>query len=72
MDLVISVDTSIAHLAGSLGKPVWILLDRAAEWRWMRDITHSPWYHSVRLFRQEARGDWSSVIRQVMQALRER
>jgi tetratricopeptide (TPR) repeat protein len=72
MDLVISVDTSIAHLAGSLGKPVWILLDRAAEWRWMREISYSPWYRSARLFRQEARGDWTSVIRQTLAALRER
>lgn len=71
LDLVISVDTSIAHLAASLGKPTWVLLDWAAEWRWMQDIGYSPWYRSARLFRQPARGDWTSVMRQVLQVLQQ-
>lgn len=69
MDLVISVDTSIAHLAASLGKETWILLDWVSEWRWMHDITYSAWYRSVTLFRQPARADWSAVIGNVLQAL---
>lgn len=69
LDLVISVDTSVAHLAGALGKPVWILLPWAAEWRWMLDRTDSPWYPTARLFRQDAPGDWSGVIRKVVAAM---
>jgi hypothetical protein len=72
MDLVICVDTSIAHLAASLGKETWILLDWVTEWRWMHDIAYSPWYHNVKLFRQPRRADWSSVIGNVLRALSER
>ncbi|MDR3438044.1 tetratricopeptide repeat protein [Telmatospirillum sp.] len=65
LDLVISVDTAVAHLAAALGKPVW-LLDRADScWRWFRNREDSPWYPSLRLFRQPKRGDWSSVIENV-------
>lgn len=69
MDLVISVDTSIAHLAGTLGKRVWILLAQAADWRWLRNREDSPWYPTVRLFRQASFGDWSGVMEQVAQEL---
>lgn len=62
MDLIISVDTAIAHLAGALDKPVWILLPVNCDWRWQLDRADSPWYPSARLFRQSRLGDWDSVI----------
>jgi len=65
MDLVISVDTSIAHLAGAMGKPVWILLASPPDWRWLLERKDSPWYPSVQLYRQAHRGDWPSVIADV-------
>lgn len=65
LDLVISVDTSVAHLAGALGKPVWILLPFASDFRWMRDRQDTPWYPAARLFRQPKPGDWESVIARV-------
>jgi tetratricopeptide (TPR) repeat protein len=70
LDLVISVDTSVAHLAGALGKPVWLLLPLAPDWRWLVDRDDSPWYPTARLFRQSVRGEWSDVIDQVEGALR--
>lgn len=65
MDLVISVDTSMAHLAGAIGKETWVLLSQAADWRWMRDRDDSPWYPDVRLFRQAESHDWTSVLHAV-------
>jgi len=56
------VDTSVAHLAGSLGCPVWVLLPYALDWRWMRDRADTPWYPTMRLFRQMRLGDWGPVV----------
>jgi hypothetical protein len=69
LDLVISVDTSVAHLAGALGKPVWLLNRFDNCWRWLRDRTDSPWYPTMRLFRQSQPGDWDTVIQQMALAL---
>jgi tetratricopeptide (TPR) repeat protein len=71
LDLVITVDTAIAHLAGAMGKPVWILLAHSPDWRWGLTAETTRWYPSARLFRQEQRGDWDAVIRRVATALRE-
>ena len=62
LDLVISIDTSVAHLAGAMGKPVWVLLQRVSDWRWMLDREDCPWYPTMRLFRQKKDNDWDEVI----------
>jgi hypothetical protein len=69
LDLVISVDTAVAHLTGALGKPVWTLLPFAPDWRWMLNREDSPWYPTMRLFRQSSPGDWESVIAKVKDEL---
>ena len=70
LDLVISVDTAVVHLAGALGKPVWLLNRFAGDWRWLQKRDDSPWYPRVRIFRQQQRGDWSGVISTLADELR--
>ncbi|MCG2645514.1 MULTISPECIES: tetratricopeptide repeat protein [Bradyrhizobium] len=72
LDLVISVDTSIAHLAGAIGQPVWILLPYIPDWRWLLGRDDSPWYPTARLFRQTRPGDWEEVMARVLLALKQR
>ena len=69
LDLVISVDSSVAHMAGALGKKVWTLLSHVADWRWMLEGETTPWYPTMRLFRQTRPGDWSGVIERVTESL---
>jgi len=71
LDLVISVDTMVAHLAGALGKPVWVLLAASPEWRWMLGREDSPWYPTARLFRQDRLRDWSGVMARVVEAFQD-
>ena len=70
MDLVITTDTNIPHLAGAMGKRVWVLLSYNPDWRWLQYRNDSPWYPSARLFRQQHIGDWAGVIDQVKRELR--
>ena len=65
VDLLITVDTSVAHLAGALGRPVWVLIPEVPDWRWMKNRTDSPWYPSMKLYRQEKSGDWGKTIAQI-------
>jgi len=69
LDLIIAVDTAVVHLAGAMGRPVWTLLPFAPDWRWLLERSDSPWYPTLRLFRQPAPGDWNSVIRQLQSQL---
>ncbi|WP_199231183.1 hypothetical protein [Falsiroseomonas bella] len=70
LDLVISIDSMPAHLAGALGVPVWLLLPEPADWRWMEGRDDSPWYPGMRLFRQDRPGDWTAPVTHMLQALR--
>ena len=70
LDLIISVDTAAAHLAGALGRPVWTLLPFNPDWRWMLTTEDSPWYPTMRLFRQPSFGDWESVMARVADELK--
>ena len=69
LDLVISCDTAVAHLAGAMGKPVWLLLPLVPDWRWLLDREDSPWYPGMRLFRQVKPGDWQTPIQNISEAL---
>jgi len=71
LDLVISVDTSVAHLAGAMGKPVWIMLTKGCDWRWFLGREDSPWYPTARLFRQTTAGDWHEVVNRIERELRQ-
>jgi hypothetical protein len=70
LDLLLTADTSMAHLAGALGRPAWVLLKYVPDWRWQLHRDDSPWYPSLRLFRQDADGDWTSAIAKAASALR--
>lgn len=69
LDLIITVDTAVGHLAGAMGKPVWIMIPKAADWRWLLDRDTSPWYPTARLFRQPTPGEWDDVIARIRAAL---
>ena len=69
LDLVITVDTAVAHLAGAMGLPVWVVLPLFPDWRWLLDRDDSPWYPSMRLFRQTAWGEWEGVFKRLTDAL---
>jgi ADP-heptose:LPS heptosyltransferase len=71
LDLVIAVDTSVAHLAAALGKPVWLMVPFAPDFRWLLERDDSPWYPGMRLFRQTRPGDWDGVVERIGQALQE-
>jgi ADP-heptose:LPS heptosyltransferase len=72
MDVVITVDTAVAHLACTLGRPTWILLPFIPDWRWLLERADSPWYPTARLFRQPGIADWDSVMQEVVSGLRQR
>jgi len=72
LDLVLCVDTSVAHLAAAMGKPVWLLLSYQADWRWLSGRSDCPWYPSLRIFRQSALGDWDGVFAAVANELAQR
>jgi hypothetical protein len=70
LDLIITSDTSIAHLAGALGRPTWVALKYVPDWRWLLDREDSPWYPTMRLFRQQTPGDWKFIFAKIAQELR--
>jgi ADP-heptose:LPS heptosyltransferase len=69
LDLTITIDTAVAHLAGALARPVWVMLPLCPEFRWLADRPDSPWYPTARLFRQQREGDWAGVVAAVVNAL---
>lgn len=71
LDLVVTVDTMMAHLAGALGKPVWVAVETVPDWRWLMNRPDTPWYPTMRLFRQRTAGDWALVVQEITAALRE-
>src|SRR5262249_15650433 len=72
LDLLVTVDTAIAHVAGALGLPIWTATGFASDWRWLRDRDDTPWYPTMRLLRQAALGDWDTVVARIAEALAER
>jgi hypothetical protein len=71
LDLVVSIDTSVAHLAGAMGAPVWLLLQWSPDWRWPRTGERTPWYPTMRIFRQQRYDEWGGTFSQVARALSE-
>ena len=71
LDLVITVDTAVAHLAGAMGKPVWVMIPFNPDWRWMLEREDTPWYPTMRLFRQRKMGKWDDVIARIGAELRD-
>ena len=69
LDLIVTIDTAVGHLAGAMGRPVWLMLPFAPDWRWLLDRADSPWYPTARLFRQRVPGQWGSVIAEVVNSL---
>jgi ADP-heptose:LPS heptosyltransferase len=69
LDLVIAVDTAVVHVAGATGRPAWAMLAACPDWRWMMERPDSPWYPTVRLFRQPEAGNWDAVVREIHDAL---
>ncbi len=72
LDLIVTSDTVTAHLAGALGRPIWVALRHRPDWRWLQDRPDSPWYPTMRLFRQRARNDWEGVFADIAAALRQK
>jgi hypothetical protein len=72
LDVVVTVDTSVGHLAAAMGRPAWIMLATAPDWRWLLDRSDTPWYPTVRLFRQTVARQWDDVMHRVADALRQR
>ena len=69
LDLVISVDTAVAHLAATLQRPTWLMLPFASEWRWLLETEQTPWYPTMRIFRQHRPGDWAELVSRMTQEL---
>jgi len=69
LDLIVTADTAVGHVAGALGLPVWVATPFAADWRWLRNRDDTPWYPTMRLFRQPVAGDWDTVFERITRAL---